>query len=123
MIGSNVEVRSERVLPVSDRDGLQEVPIEMTIVGSIRDTVAALARLEHTDRLLVLKDVKIRVVAVGQPRAADHAHRRRLSPAGDGAGQGRSPARPIRGRLSPCPDDYSPSMPWWARSAASSPPD
>ncbi len=68
MIGSNVEVRSERVLPVSDRDGLQEVPIEMTIVGSIRDTVAALARLEHTDRLLVLKDVKIRVVGVGQPR-------------------------------------------------------
>jgi hypothetical protein len=68
MIGSNVEVRSERVLPVSDRDGLQEVPIEMTIVGSIRDTVAALVRLEHTDRLLALKDIKIRVVAVGQPR-------------------------------------------------------
>ena len=68
MIGSSVEVRSERVLPVSDRDGLQEVPIEMTIVGSIRGTVAALARLERTDRLLALKDVKIRVVAVGQPR-------------------------------------------------------
>ena len=68
MIGSNVEVRSERVLPVSDRDGLQEVPIEMTIVGSIRDTVAALARLERTDRLVALKDVKIRVFAVGQPR-------------------------------------------------------
>ena len=68
MIGSNVEVRSERVLPVSDRDGLQEVPIEMTIVGSIRDVVAALARLERTGCLLALKDVKIRVVAVGQPR-------------------------------------------------------
>ena len=68
MIGSNVEMRSERVLPVSDRDGLQEVPIEMTIVGSIRDVVVALARLERTDRLLALKDVKIRVVAVGQPR-------------------------------------------------------
>ena len=68
MIGSNVEVRSERVLPVSERDGLQEVPIEMTIVGSTRDTVAALARLERTDRLLALKEVKIRVVAVGQPR-------------------------------------------------------
>ena len=68
MIGSNVEMRSERVLPVSDRDGLQEVPIEMTIVGSTRDTVSALARLERTDRLLALKEVKIRVVAVGQPR-------------------------------------------------------
>jgi len=37
-------------------------------VGSTRDTVAALARLERTDRLLALKEVKIRVVAVGQPR-------------------------------------------------------
>lgn len=65
---ASVEVRSERVLPTTDQPGLQEVPIEMTFVGSIRDTVTALARLERAPRLLAVKDLKIRVVAVGQPR-------------------------------------------------------
>jgi hypothetical protein len=63
-----VEIRSERVLPPADHQGLQEIGLELTLVGSIRDTVAALARLERADRLLGLKDVKIRVVAPGQPR-------------------------------------------------------
>jgi len=63
-----VEVRSERVLPTADHQGLQEVGLELTLTGSLRDTVAALARLERTDRLLALKDVKIRVVAPGQAR-------------------------------------------------------
>ena len=63
-----VEVRSERVLPTADHQGLQEVGLELTLTGSIRDTVAALARLERTDRLLTLRDVRIRVVAPGQPR-------------------------------------------------------
>jgi type II secretory pathway component PulM len=67
LAGGNVEVRSERVLPASEQHGLQEVPIELTIVASIRDTVTALTRLERADRLLVLKDCKIRVAAVGQP--------------------------------------------------------
>lgn len=66
--GSNMEVRSERVLPASDREGLQEVPIEIVLAGSIRDTVAVLYRIEHADRLLMIKDLKIRVVAIGQPR-------------------------------------------------------
>ena len=65
---TNMEVRSERVLAASDRAGLQEVPIEIVIAGSIRDTVAALYRIEHADRLLMIKDLKIRVVAIGQPR-------------------------------------------------------
>ena len=65
---AGVEVRSERVLPPADQQGLQEIGIELTLVGSIRDTVTALARLERTDRLLALKDVRIRVVALGQPR-------------------------------------------------------
>jgi type II secretory pathway component PulM len=65
---TNMEVRSERVLAASDREGLQEVPIEIVIAGSIRDTVAALYRIEHADRLLMIKDLKIRVVAIGQPR-------------------------------------------------------
>jgi Tfp pilus assembly protein PilO len=66
--GSNMEVRSERVLPAADREGLQEVPIEIIIAGNIRDTMIALYRLEHANRLLTIKDLKIRVVAVGQPR-------------------------------------------------------
>jgi len=65
---SNMEVRSERVLQASDREGLQEVPIEIIVAGGIRDTVAALYRIEHAERLLMIKDLKIRVVAVGQPR-------------------------------------------------------
>ena len=65
---SNMEVRSERVLTATDREGIQEIPIEMIIVGSIRDTMTALYRLEGTDRLLMIKDLKIRVVAAGQPR-------------------------------------------------------
>jgi general secretion pathway protein M len=65
---AGVEVRSERVLPASDLQGLQEVSIELAVMGSIRDTVTALSRLERTPQLLTLKDVKIRVVAVGQPR-------------------------------------------------------
>jgi hypothetical protein len=63
-----VEVRSERVLPASDLQGLQEVSIELAVMGSIRDTVTALSRLERAPQLLALKDVKIRVAAVGQPR-------------------------------------------------------
>ena len=65
---ASVEVRSERVLPASDLQGLQEVSIELAIMGSIRDTVTALSRLERAPQLLALKDVKLRVVAIGQPR-------------------------------------------------------
>ena len=65
---ASVEVRSERVLPASDLQGLQEVSIELAVMGSIRDTVTALSRLERAPQLLTLKDVKIRVGAVGQPR-------------------------------------------------------
>ena len=49
---SNMEVRSERVLPASEREGLQEVPVEIVIAGSIRDTVGTLYRIEHAERLL-----------------------------------------------------------------------
>lgn len=63
-----VEVRSERVLPPAEQQGLQEIGLELTLVGTIRDTVAALAGLERADRLLALKDARLRVVAAGQPR-------------------------------------------------------
>ena len=65
---ANVEVRSERVMPPADMTGLQEVPIELTVAGSIRETVALLYQIERTPKLLTVKDVKVRVVAVGQPR-------------------------------------------------------
>ena len=65
---SRVDVRSERVMPPADMVGLKEVPIELTVAGSIRETVALLYEIERTPRLLTVKDVKVRVVAVGQPR-------------------------------------------------------
>lgn len=66
--GAKVEVRTERVLPPVDMAGLQEVPIEIAVAGSVRETVALLHMLEQTPRLLTLRDVNIRVVAVGQAR-------------------------------------------------------
>lgn len=66
--GASVEVRSERVLPPVDMAGLLEVPIEIAVAGSARQTVALLHQLEKTPRLLTLRDVNIRVVAIGQPR-------------------------------------------------------
>lgn len=65
---TNMDVRSERVLPTADLQGLLEVPIELTVAGSIRDTVALLYQIERTRRLLTVTDLKVRVVAVGQPR-------------------------------------------------------
>ena len=64
--GANVEVRSQRVLPPADLKGLQEVPIELTVSGRIRDTVALLHRLDQAPKLLTIKDLKIRLVGAGQ---------------------------------------------------------
>ena len=65
--GANVDARSERVLPPTNLAELQEVPVELTVAGSIRDTVALLYQLGRTRRLLTAKDVKLCVVAGGQP--------------------------------------------------------
>jgi hypothetical protein len=65
---AGAEVRSERILPLVDRGGLQEVPIEITVAAGLRETVKLLYDLEHTTKLLTVQDVKVRVVAVGQPR-------------------------------------------------------
>jgi hypothetical protein len=66
--GANADVRSERVLPPTNLAALQEVPVELTVASSIRDTVALLYQLGRTRRLLTAKDVKLCVVAVGEPR-------------------------------------------------------
>lgn len=65
--GANVDARSERVLPPTNLAELQEVPVELTVGGSIRDTVALLYQLGRIRRLLTAKDVKLCVVAGGQP--------------------------------------------------------
>ena len=64
---ANVDVRSDRLLPPIELTGLQEVPIELTVAG-IRDPVELLSKIEQTSRLLAVKDRKVGVVAVGQPR-------------------------------------------------------
>lgn len=65
---ANVDVRSERVLPPTDLAGLQEVAVELTVAGNVRETMTLLYQIERTSRLLTVKEVKVRVVAVGQPR-------------------------------------------------------
>ena len=65
---AGAEVRSERILPLVERGGLQEVPIEITVAAGLRETVRLLYDLEHTTKILTVQDVKVRVVAVGQPR-------------------------------------------------------
>jgi hypothetical protein len=63
---AGAEVRSERILPLVDRGGLQEVPIEITVASGLREAVRLLYDLEHTTKILTVQDVKVRVVAVGQ---------------------------------------------------------
>ena len=63
-----VDVRSERVLPTADRNGLIEVPIEITVAGGIRESVSLLSRIDQTPKLLTVQDFKMRVVSLGQPR-------------------------------------------------------
>jgi len=65
---AGAEVRSERILPLLDRGGLQEVPIEITVASGLREAVRLLYDLEHTTKILTVQDVKVRLVAVGQAR-------------------------------------------------------
>lgn len=65
---SGVETRSERILPPADRNGIQEIPIEISVAGGIRESVALLAAVERSRKMLTLQDVKVRVVATGQPK-------------------------------------------------------
>jgi hypothetical protein len=65
---ANVDVRSERVLAPVALASLHEVPIELTVAGTIRQTAGLLQRIEQADQLLTVKDLKLRVTSVGQPR-------------------------------------------------------
>jgi hypothetical protein len=67
-VSVGAEIRSERVLAPADRGGLQEIPVEITVAGGIREAVNLLYQLEQTGKLLSLQDLKMRVISVGQPR-------------------------------------------------------
>jgi Tfp pilus assembly protein PilO len=65
---AGAEMRSERILPLVEHGGLQEVPIEITVASGLREVVRLLFDLEHTTKILTVQDVKVRVIAVGQAR-------------------------------------------------------
>lgn len=65
---AKMEVRSERILPTAERGELIEIPVEIAVSGEIRELVDLLARLDSASKLLVLQELRIRVVNVSQPR-------------------------------------------------------
>ena len=65
---SNVEVRSERVLPTVERGELLEIPVEITVSSNIRELTTLLHHVQGTENYLTLSDVKVRVISVGQPK-------------------------------------------------------
>jgi Tfp pilus assembly protein PilO len=64
-VGAGVEVRSERVLTPIDREGLQEIPIELTVAGGIRESTMLLYQLERTPKILTIQDLKMRAASGG----------------------------------------------------------
>jgi type II secretory pathway component PulM len=65
---ATTEIRSERILPPEERGELLEIPVEIAVSAEIRQLVDLLARVEGSDKLLTVKDLRIRVVNVSQPR-------------------------------------------------------
>jgi Tfp pilus assembly protein PilO len=65
---AGIEVRSERILPVTERGGYIEVPVEVTLAGPIRGIVTFLQRLEAVPAQISIQDLKLRVASVAAPR-------------------------------------------------------
>jgi type II secretory pathway component PulM len=65
---AGVEVRSERILPTTDRGGYTEVPVEVTLAGPIRALVTFFHRLDGVPAQISVQDLKIRVVSVAAPK-------------------------------------------------------
>lgn len=65
---ARTEIRSERILPPVERGALLEIPVEIAVSGEIRQLVDLLARLEASEKLLTVQDLRVRVVNVTQPR-------------------------------------------------------
>ena len=62
------EIRSERILPPVERGELLEIPVEIAVSGEIRQLVDLLSRLEGSQKLLTVQDLRVRVVNVSQPK-------------------------------------------------------
>jgi Tfp pilus assembly protein PilO len=65
---ANTEIRSERILPPIERGDLLEIPVEIAVSGEIRQLVDLLNRLEGSQKLLTVQDLRVRVVNVSQPK-------------------------------------------------------
>jgi type II secretory pathway component PulM len=65
---ATTEIRSERILPPEERGELLEIPVEIAVSAEIRQLVDLLSRVEASQKLLTVKDVRVRVVNVSQPR-------------------------------------------------------
>ncbi len=65
---AGTEVRSERILPPVERGELLEIPIEIAVSGEIRNLVDLLARLDGAPKLLLVQDIKVRVMNITQPK-------------------------------------------------------
>jgi type II secretory pathway component PulM len=65
---ATTEIRSERILPAEERGELLEIPVEIAVSAEIRQLVDLLARVEGSQKLLTVKDLRVRVVNVSQPR-------------------------------------------------------
>jgi len=65
---ARTEIRSERILPPEERGELLEIPVEIAVSAEIRQHVDLLARVEGAQKLLTVKDLRVRVVNVSQPK-------------------------------------------------------
>jgi type II secretory pathway component PulM len=65
---ATTEIRSERILPPEERGELLEIPVEIAVSAEIRQLVDLLSRVEGSQKLLTVKDLRVRVVNVSQPR-------------------------------------------------------
>ena len=92
---AGIEVRSERILAPVDRGGYAEVPVEMTLTGTIRGLTAFLHRLDEAPILVAMTDLKVRAPATGASR--DLSATIAMSgfiPGSLGSGAPRSPSAP-----------------------------
>ena len=65
---ARTDIRSERILPPEERGELLEIPVEIAVSAEIRQLVDLLARVESAQKLLTVKDLRVRVVNVSQPK-------------------------------------------------------
>jgi Tfp pilus assembly protein PilO len=65
---ASTEIRSERILPPVERGELLEIPVEIAVSGEIRQLVDLLSKLEASQKLLTVQDLRVRVVNVSQPK-------------------------------------------------------